>query len=698
MPPARSQIRFSPYSNKRPVTPRQHVSAVWADMGRQSVHESNHFVRLEKTPNKQRYKVKCKYCSAAGVPIKKFTGRPENYRAHLMKCKHYKVTLLQSQTELPVDSPDSTPREWKPQEIGQFHRLLTAYQHRHRLPDSFIECDETHALYEFFRSGVSDRLPCRKRLGGVILREQAQLAQIQAETRLKARCAESCGRVNILSDVWQNVSKEHLLGSQISLFGCVMTDSLTEVGADHDGISIARDLEGLIVDASDNGWIVGALVTDDAGQCAKARRILALRWTPVVFLRCFAHDINNLVKQVLQSAYRRITYEAAAVVNALNASSSKWLLHLRGIMKRKYGKSRALITLCETRWNSMQGCFASLLRARSALDLLCCEFGDTPGFPSTVNAIRAPGFWEDLAEVERIIRPLSAASYHLQRNENTLADVVSSFCNIYRNFSTSTRLSRKLVACVEKRWANCEQPLFMLALYLHPKYVEAAKTLQDSDVSGISCIQHFAIYYYRRLIGPDTGRLRDEVRFWLTGKYTFIKPSETENPVPSFWIDVDGDHRNQGCKLPELALVVLSIAVNTAPCERLFSELKNIHTPIRNRMRASKSRDIQSIREQSRQAYASKKSSKRNRIIDVGEKDQASDDEEENTNDRLPIRSALFQADSVATEVEASEDVSAVDEDDIGDELLVEVETSKATCDDEARDDAFDTVQFWDDF
>ena len=80
---------------------------------------------------------------------------------------------------------------------------------------------------------------------------------------LKTTCSESSGRVNLLSDVWQNVSKEHLLGSQLSLFGTV--------GYRHDGIAIAEELEKLLEKAQDSGWEVIAVVTDDAGQCGRAR-------------------------------------------------------------------------------------------------------------------------------------------------------------------------------------------------------------------------------------------------------------------------------------------------------------------------------------------------------------------------------------------------------------------------------------------
>ncbi|KAG3004521.1 hypothetical protein PC120_g18500 [Phytophthora cactorum] len=50
-------------------------------------------------------------------------------------------------------------------------------------------------------------------------------------------------------------------------------------------------------------------------------------------------------------------------------------------------------------------------------------------------------------------------------------------------------------------------------------------------------------------------------------------------------------------KLPVPALTILSIAVNTATCERLFSELALIHTPKRNRLGADKVMKLQILRQ-----------------------------------------------------------------------------------------------------
>ncbi|EEY64968.1 uncharacterized protein PITG_16410 [Phytophthora infestans T30-4] len=80
------------------------------------------------------------------------------------------------------------------------------------------------------------------------------------------------------ADVWQNISRAHLLGCQLVLFGCGMTYALLPTGPRHDAIAIAEQMECMMEKMQNDGWIIGGVVTDNAGQCARARRILSLRF------------------------------------------------------------------------------------------------------------------------------------------------------------------------------------------------------------------------------------------------------------------------------------------------------------------------------------------------------------------------------------------------------------------------------------
>lgn len=347
-------------------------------------------------------------------------------------------------------------------------------------------------------------------------------------------------------------------------------------------------------------WEVGAIITDNAGQCGRARRILALRWPQIIFMFCFAHDINNLVKAVLKSTFRDVASQAAAAVNCLNSSSSKWLKRARQLMKNFYGRRLGLRSLCETRWNSMQGCFASLLRVQSSLQMLHRQYRGDADFPSNLLVLGDPVFWGELRNAEAVIAPLSYASHRLQRDENTVGDVVVSYRDIYHGFRQGTVRQGDLVKCVEARWLQCEQPLFMLGYALHPVYADASRALPNTKVSGIDRLPKIAVYYYRRLFQTeDISNIRMDMFAWMEGTFTRTKASEFVGSPCAYWRYLAMEKHDS--LLPRLAMVVLSLAVNTATCERLFSELGMIHTAKRNRLHASKVLDIHTIAKHVRQ-------------------------------------------------------------------------------------------------
>ncbi|EEY57182.1 uncharacterized protein PITG_11002 [Phytophthora infestans T30-4] len=128
----------------------------------------------------------------------------------------------------------------------------------------------------------------------------------------------------------------------------------------------------------------------------------------------------------------------------------------------------------------MQGCFASLLRVQSALQMFHRQYKRASDFSSKLHVLGDPAFWDELREAEAVIAPLSLASYRLQRDESTVGDVVRSFGDICKGFQQHLVHQEKLIECVEDRWEQCEQPLFMLGFALHPVYVECSRELPET--------------------------------------------------------------------------------------------------------------------------------------------------------------------------------------------------------------------------
>jgi hypothetical protein len=143
---------------------------------------------------------------------------------------------------------------------------------------------------------------------------------------------------------------------------------------------------------------------------------------------------------------------------------------------------------------------------------------------------------------------------------------------------------------------ECLRAAFIHAgFFLHPEYVVEARQLPPTVLTENDDICQIAQYYYRRFVSGDDSGLRGEMFDWLEGTYTTLRCVDfNEDAVFTFWkYEQKSKHRS---KLAELALTILSIAVNTVTCERLFSELALILTPKRNRMSIEKTTKHQIMR------------------------------------------------------------------------------------------------------
>jgi hypothetical protein len=119
----------------------------------------------------------------------------------------------------------------------------------------------------------------------------------------------------------------------------------------------------------------------------------------------------------------------------------------------------------------MQECFAFLLRVKTALVEFHAQSKDDPAFPAGLKVLGDMSFWERLKNAKLVIRPLSFASYKLQRDENTVTDVFwSTALAGYFPGSLKVKITQMPLTCVEKRWFACEQSIFILGYFLHPAY------------------------------------------------------------------------------------------------------------------------------------------------------------------------------------------------------------------------------------
>lgn len=90
---------------------------------------------------------------------------------------------------------------------------------------------------------------------------------------------------------------------------------------------------------------------------------------------------------------------------------------------------------------------------------------------------------------------------------------------------------------------------------------------------------------------------------WISGTFTAVKHDEFKYVfVFGFWNYMQKSEP-EALQLAKLALVVLSVAINTATCERLFSEWGLIQTARRNKLNENKTKNLGIIRKFEARCY-----------------------------------------------------------------------------------------------
>ena len=251
-------------------------------------------------------------------------------------------------------------------------------------------------------------MPSRRKLSGKLLRDAAKSSRDDilpkmANFHSNFKCNYFC-----VCDGWVDVSKRHILGSIVALLnlwfaydeslgkGNLITDDR------HDGLAVAQQIEkAFIKTENDFGITFGGVTTDEAGQCQRAKRILALRYPNMYFGKCFAHQVNLLVKDVFKVVYIEVVNRARILVTKYNASTSKWLPRLDKESKGLYGVIPALLTIIDLRWNSVQATMASILRIRSSFKMVQAKYGGDADFPKELKVDDT--FFNHLEDAEMVI-------------------------------------------------------------------------------------------------------------------------------------------------------------------------------------------------------------------------------------------------------------------------------------------------------
>ncbi|CAG8791810.1 15694_t:CDS:2, partial [Cetraspora pellucida] len=129
-------------------------------------------------------------------------------------------------------------------------------------------------------------------------------------------------------------------------------------------------IETFLENLKENQIKVAAVVSDSAPAYAAARHRLRLKHRHIIFISCFAHQMNLCVGDLFKECFKfkEASKKVIEIIGFFNnPNNTYWIRKLRDEQKTAHKRYISLCHPCDTRWNSYGEAFSSLLKSKASL-------------------------------------------------------------------------------------------------------------------------------------------------------------------------------------------------------------------------------------------------------------------------------------------------------------------------------------------
>ncbi|KAF5368688.1 hypothetical protein D9615_010307 [Tricholomella constricta] len=460
-------------------------------------------------------------------------------------------------------------------------------------------------------------LPGRKELSDRVLNEEAD--KVIREMLPQVKNGYGTGQC----DGWKNIAKTSLIASTMNVEYKPYLLNVADISALHK--TAENLLENILQEIKYATEILKIIVvawcTDASAESAKMRRLLKARMPWIITLDCWCHQINLVVGDIfkVKGVFVKCIEGATEVVKWFN-NHSRALGMLKEVQRQKLLKVLALILPVLTRWTShyltirrlldLEIVFKQLLLDSREIVLRCAGEKAKAKLEAeaVIGVLEGWDFWPNLKQ--HVVDLCHQIKAHLE----PLAIAANVTQNESRGFDES--ISRAVLASLEKRWANADRPIFILAVVLNP-YIRANFFSRESPYRSFAILWNLVAKAYQRLFDTSeepnhafrtafghyvhrTGEWSDEAMGLPYHKKAAVQEERVVNLItlwrelhPSLGDDSMGHPTGppQGkSALVEIAMRIHSATPNSAATERIFSQFGVKHSKHRNRTHPEKIR------------------------------------------------------------------------------------------------------------
>ncbi|KAJ6498527.1 ribonuclease H-like domain-containing protein [Mycena vitilis] len=505
-------------------------------------------------------------------------------------------------------------------------------------PANIFEDQEMETMFGMMRTTAPAIIPSGKVAGGRLLNSAAE--EVEATiARVMAR-----KNVGLSTDGWKSTNKDSVdaLCANVEFKSFLL--ELTEVTAlDKDGESMCIQFAGMIDRVEEKyDCIVIDFTTDAAGGSKKGRILLSKQRPWLILPSCWAHQF-----QLILGDYFREHDEAAIL--AEEATGLICWLNNHGKVRKIFDEAQATISRDRnagkvvvlsylvanlTRWTTHFVAFKRLSNVSQALKLavmqkltsiVAAEVGAatyaeaerlTADAKKYCKLIEDASFWSGLETVLGDLEPICLGTNINQKDSTRLDQVLLTIAGIYLRFADhpEEHVKDKMLVRLEKRWKDCDQPAFLLALILNP-FEKLSCFGPNANLNHFKC-RNLLVLTYRRINSRPDNQDTPEQRTvkeaavskafmqYLsgTGEFADFEAEEETNLDPiAVWEAFAGS--GDLVELVQFAILILHIVANQAGCERTFSRTKIEQAGHRNRLGLEKIDKRTKIRAQIRSEH-----------------------------------------------------------------------------------------------
>ncbi|THU92867.1 hypothetical protein K435DRAFT_800150 [Dendrothele bispora CBS 962.96] len=520
-----------------------------------------------------------------------------------------KTTALKRQISALVDTPGSLSEPSSSPASKKFRQTHLKTYNALQMPfsDSEVEALQTQAL----RAQVSSKSP------ETLFEDQEMLKFIGRRQFI------SC--LPLKTDQWKNIQKDSIAAVCANVDFKSYTVELLEVTAlNKDGAAQCAEFERMIDDLEAKyGCMVLYFVTDADGGSKKGHIELGKKRPYLILPSCWAHQFQLQLRDYFKvyTFGALVAEDATFLIGWLNNHGKARKMFdsaQKEVSEARSGQAviLAYVVANLTHWvlKSRPAIRAAQVGAAKSTEKKKLEDEANRACDLIADSRDQPySFWQGLEAVIGDLEPICLATNITQKDSVCPDQVLLNIAGIYLHFTDhpEPELSVEMVKRIEKRWKDCDQPVFLSALILNP-YEKLSCFGPRAGLNQFK-VANIIVWLYRRMnLHPnnvDSPEIRKEKEKEVTNAvYLYLS---TSGPFKDFVSERQNFEATMGKdpiavwnalaaspEVKELALFAVNlfkIVVNSAGCERVFSDTKYRQSSRRNRLGLAKLKKLHKV-------------------------------------------------------------------------------------------------------